>query len=748
MTGTVYTVPFNVSSSQTVKAVAVKTGLATSQTAQGIYNVRVITPVITPPSGTFAGAYSVTITCATPGATIRYTLDGTTPTSTTETIYTGPIALSEGKTVKAIATKTGLTYSATATATYGAKAAKPVITPSTGVYTTMPEVSITSATAGATIRYTTNGATPTAGTGTVYTAPFTPAAGTTVKAIAVKSGAGDSEVASATYGGKTAQPILTPGAGSYSGPVNVTITSATPGAAIRYTTNGTTPTSTTGTLYAGPVAVTSTRTLKAIAFKAGSEDSAVTTGVLTISGVGAPVIAPATGTYSTTQSVVITTPTSGASIRYTLDGSVPTASTGTLYGGAISISTSKVLKAIAVKTGLADSPLSTATYAFQVAAPVITPAGGDYADAQTVTMTTATAGASIRYTRDGSTPSATNGTLYGGSITVKKKSETIKAIAVKTGFTPSSVTAAEYRLADTDGDGLSNAEEPGYGTNPALGDTDDDGLNDGEEVLIHGTDPLAIDTDSDTYGDGHEVYAGTDPLDEADKPEYTEPASGIVLVYIPAGTFTMGDEWGDGRTNELPTHQVTLTQGYYLGKYEVTQGQWQAITGSNPSASKDPGKPVETVSWNEIASFIAQLNTASGKTFTLPTEAQWEYAAKGGPIGDNKYAGTSDAAAVGDYAWYTLNSGGVTHLHGQKQPSPLGLHDQNGNVAEWVADWYTTYTAGNQSDPAGSPTGTVKLIRGGHRSSAATDIRNTYRTTGNPATTKNSATGLRVLMQP
>jgi len=216
--------------------------------------------------------------------------------------------------------------------------------------------------------------------------------------------------------------------------------------------------------------------------------------------------------------------------------------------------------------------------------------------------------------------------------------------------------------------------------------------------------------------------------------DYTDPVTGMQFVYIPAGSFTMGDEFGDGASWELPTHRVTLTQGFYLGKYEVTQDQWQAVMGANPSYFSSCGGdcPVEQVSWNDIQTFVTELNTHSGQTYRLPTEAEWEYAAKGGANGEGtKYAGSDTADTV---AWHSSNSGSTTHPVGTKAPNGLGLYDMSGNVWEWVQDWYGAiyYASSPANDPTGPRTGLDRIIRGGGWSGGAGAVRAGYRAGSDP----------------
>ncbi len=185
---------------------------------------------------------------------------------------------------------------------------------------------------------------------------------------------------------------------------------------------------------------------------------------------------------------------------------------------------------------------------------------------------------------------------------------------------------------------------------------------------------------------------------------------GMAFVYIPAGTFRMGS--ADGEPDERPVHQVTLSRPFYMGKYEVTQAQWQKVMGSNPSFFQgDLRHPVESVWWTDVQEFIRKLNAMEGKTlYRLPTEAEWEYAARAGTA--TAYSFGDDASKLGQYAWYKDNAGGRTHPVGQLQPNPWGLYDIHGNVWEWVQDWYGRYPAEAVIDPQGPPSGTHRLRRG------------------------------------
>ena len=188
----------------------------------------------------------------------------------------------------------------------------------------------------------------------------------------------------------------------------------------------------------------------------------------------------------------------------------------------------------------------------------------------------------------------------------------------------------------------------------------------------------------------------------------------IDMVKVEAGTFTMGatPEMENPRDDEMPTHQVTLTNDYYIGKYEVTQALWQAVMGYNSSDFMGDNLPVENVSWEECQEFISKLNRITGKKFRLPTEAEWEYAARGGNKSrDYQYSGSNN---LSDVAWYTQNSDGKTHAVGTKQGNELGIYDMSGNVWEWCQDWKGTYSSSSQVNPTGANSGSFRVIRGGH----------------------------------
>ncbi len=211
------------------------------------------------------------------------------------------------------------------------------------------------------------------------------------------------------------------------------------------------------------------------------------------------------------------------------------------------------------------------------------------------------------------------------------------------------------------------------------------------------------------------------------------------MVPVAGGTFAMGstaeqlaEQLGEGYIyedahqwcleSELPAHEVTLSS-YYIGKTEVTQALWEAVMGSNPSNFEGDNLPVEEVSWSDCQEFILELNRLTGKQFRLPTEAEWEYAARGGNQSKGYiYSGSNNANEV---AW--CDGGNGTHPVGTKQPNELGLYDMSGNVWEWCADWYGGYSSGAQTDPTGPASGSDRVERGGSWNNDAWLCRSTGR---------------------
>lgn len=220
------------------------------------------------------------------------------------------------------------------------------------------------------------------------------------------------------------------------------------------------------------------------------------------------------------------------------------------------------------------------------------------------------------------------------------------------------------------------------------------------------------------------------------------------MIKVQAGTFTMGatSEMKDPDDDEQPTHQVTLTNDYYIGKTEVNQALWKAVMGNNPSESKGDNLPVESVSWNDCQEFISKLNSMTGQNFRLPTEAEWEFAARGGNNSNHyQYSGSNK---LGDVAWYDGNSGNKTHAVATKQPNELGLYDMSGNVWEWCSDWYGNYSSSSQTNPTGPSSGSSRVFRGGSWGINAWFCRSSLRFGSHAPDFSDGYLGLRLVLVP
>lgn len=401
--------------------------------------------------------------------------------------------------------------------------------------------------------------------------------------------------------------------------------------------------------------------------------------------VATPTFNPPGGTYTSAQNVTISCATPGATIYYSTDGSTPS----TRYTSPVNISSTATLKAKATKPGWTDSQIASANYTINitpntVATPTFSPPGGTYTSAQSVRITCATSGATIRYTTNGSEPTQ-NSPTYSSPINVSSTT-TIKAKGFKNGWTPSSTASATYTI----------------------------------KVV---------------------------PPDN--------------MVYVPGGTFTMGRTTGSGDSDERPTHTVTLNS-FYIGKYEVTQAEysqympspnwtsgyglgdnypayylfWYAILKYCNLRSMAEGlTPCYTISgstnpanWGEVptsrnAAWDAAICNWNANGYRLPTEAEWEYAARAATNNpDYLYSGSDDISAV---AWYRINSGRSTHPVGTKAPNGIGTYDMSGNVWEWCWDWYSEsyYSSSPQHNPKGPENGSSRVLRGGGWNGSAAGCR-------------------------
>ena len=265
-------------------------------------------------------------------------------------------------------------------------------------------------------------------------------------------------------------------------------------------------------------------------------------------------------------------------------------------------------------------------------------------------------------------------------------------------------------------------------------------ISEGQTMSISGT--LSSNTASSSNG-----YASNSSLSSGNNVISIPVKNGITIdmVKVKSGTFKMGatSEMKKTYDDEKPVHKVILTNNYYMGKYEVTQALWQEVMGSNPSYFKGDNLPVEQVSWNDCQEFINKLNSITGRKFRLPTEAEWEYAARGGKKSRGyQYSGSSN---ISDVAWYTDNSGSKTHPVGTKQSNELGLYDMTGNVWEWCQDWCSSYVSSSQRNPTGAVSGAGRVYRGGSWNSVAVSCRSSYRGNHIPGA-RNYYLGLRLVL--
>ena len=253
---------------------------------------------------------------------------------------------------------------------------------------------------------------------------------------------------------------------------------------------------------------------------------------------------------------------------------------------------------------------------------------------------------------------------------------------------------------------------------------------------------LVVAEGCDDYAKNINVSSSKRSFKLAMKSDVPQPLQNLIedMVFVQGGTFTMGSKEEQGAEyDEIPAHQVKLSS-FYICKYEVTQDLWIEVMGNNPSENVDDNLPVESVSWDDCQLFIKKLNAMSGIKFRLPTEAEWEFAARGGIESHNyRYAGSD---SIDDVAWY-YNFDQASHEVGTKLPNELGLYDMSGNVMEWCSDWHGRYKVGLQRNPTGPKTGEYRICRGGFWESEDTHCTVTYRTPVSPED-HSSSLGLRL----
>jgi hypothetical protein len=459
---TKYTGAFTVSATSVVEAIAELSGDTNSSVASAAYTITVPTPTFNPPAGNYIGTQSVTISDAISGATIYYTTNGTTPT-TSSTKYTTAISVSKSETIEAIAAYSGDTNSPVVSATYTITVPTPTFSEGTGTYGGTQPITISDATSGATCYYTltagTTGTTPTTSS-TQYTSAISVTATSVLEALCTYTGDTNSAVASAAYTitPTAPTPTFSPAAGNYTTTQQVTISDSNPAATIYYTvTNGGTGTAptTSSSVYSinSPIQVRQNETLEAIAVVAGLPNSPVATAVYTID-LSAPTFSPPAGSYVGTQTVTIYNfyTTAYYTVTSGTTGTQPTSKSSHSTNSSIpfTVSSTETIEAYYTLGGWSPSLTTTATYTITsaVATPTFSPAASAYASAQLVTINDLSLNATIYYTitpgTTGTTPT-TSSSVYTGALTVSS-TETLEAIAVVTGYSSSPVATATYTL--------------------------------------------------------------------------------------------------------------------------------------------------------------------------------------------------------------------------------------------------------------------------------------------------------------
>ncbi len=713
----------------------------------------VATPTISPIGGVYSSVKNVNITCSTAGAKIRYTLDGSEPTTESQ-LYTAQIIVNATTTVKARAFKDNWIPSGVASILYQFQVAALFIVPMGGTYMTPQNVQIVAVIPETVIHYTTDGTEPT-DSSAVYTAPLLIDRITNLKAKGFIPGWTACPTVSVNFSFQVEQPTFNIEPGTFYNTFSLALGTPTTGAAIRYTTDGTEPTE-ASQLYSTSLNITANTMVSAKAFKQGWNPSSLTIGNYNLK-VPAPSFTPLPASFYSTQHVTILSTTPGTKIHYTTNGSAPTTSSA-VYTAPIPISVNTTLKAIAVKAGWMTSNVSTGSYNFNIYAPKFSLPGGQYSGAPIVSITCQTPGVEIRYTTNNLTP-VTSSPLYTAPLQINATT-VLNARAFKQGFMDSPVTTATYSIVNTVADPSFSPQQGAY-NQPTSVTISCQTAGAQIRYTLDNTEPGTL---SPVYSTPLLLNSNTTIKARAYKTNWT-PSAVITATYsvnvpmeminIPAGVFTMGDTRGTGFTDAVPTHMVTLSP-YRISSFEVKQQDWLSVMGYNPSAfTGNIHRPVENVSmfacmvycnkksilesltpvysindstnpdeWGPIPTSInASYNTWknaicnwSANGYRLPTEAEWEYAARSGVINpDYLFSGGN---TLNDLGWYSVNGVMETHPVGQMQANNLGLYDMSGNVREWCWDWYdanfyAVSPTNNPTGPALSEDMYDRVIRGG-----------------------------------
>ena len=587
--------------------------------------------------------------------------------------------------------------------------ATPTFSPAAGTYASPQTVTISDSTSGSTIYYTTDGTTPTTAS-TVYSSAITVSVSEMLKALATHSGYTNSSIGSAAYviNGPAATPTFSPAAGAYGPAQTVTISDATPGATIYYTTNGTTPTTSSST-YSSPITVSATETLEAIAVAPLYMTSGTGSATYTINGaVATPTFSPAAGTYGPAQTVTISDGTAGVTIYYTTNGTTPTTSS-TVYSSAIVVSASETLEALATKAGYSNSAVGSATYTINgaVATPTFSPAAGTYSSAQTVTISDGTAGATIYYTTNGTTPT-TSSTVYSSAITVSA-TETLEALATKAGYANSAVASATYTIGSSGTPAFVQqcSNYDGYGTTATC---TLNGVGAGHALLI------GIYTGSST-SPTVTATTGAPTSVISNYPDY----AGVMDAYLLANTAS---------GNNTITVTVPTSMGIWLSVSEVS-----GIATSPLDTSADAGP---TGGWDAATVVTGNFNTTGANDmlwsmcYGIPSYVQWS-------------AGT---APITWTAANSYSSGGLITEYGLASTAGTYYGQCNTTITNGGADQASIMTVALKAGSSGGSTAatpTFSPAAGTYTSVQTVTISDTtpgatiyYTTNGNTPTTSSS----------
>lgn len=725
-------------------------------------------PEISPQSGTYLSSQMITLGCALSDAFIHYTLDGTDPTSESP-VYSVPLEITQSTVVKAMARKKGWKDSQTATAEFTLMASPVYLSPESGTYDSPLSVTIYSASSDITIHYTLDGSEPSE-TSPVYAEPILLNGNTFVKATGFKTGWIHGETASGNYEFEAVSPEISLQSGLYYSDQNVSFTTSLPGAQIRYTTDGSDPVETSA-LYDAPISVNHSLILKARTYKPNWNPGQIAQADYQLK-VSVPFFSPLPGNFGQEQEVAITCLTPESVIRYTTDSSEPDENS-TQYSSPVNIKCNSVLQAKAFRTGWTASNTTTGNYNLLVATPSALPSSGTYLGPQTVTLSCTTPYSQIRYTMDGSVPTEAS-TLYSEPFLVST-SRTLTARAFRPNWLTSFSNIAYYTIIpiQTVATPVFDPEGGTYGTAQVISIS----CSTQDAVIRYTTDNTEPNSASMIFTSPITIYQTTTFKAKGFKPGWNQSPTATSayniniyhepLIGVEGGIFTMGCTNGTGDPDETPLHSVSLSD-FLMSNHEVTQQEYEEVMGSNPSEfDYGPTYPVDNVSFYDAVAFCNKRsarelympcyeyvnygfdvddwpvgwNTSTHNNiichfeydgYRLPTEAEWEYAAKGGNLSHNYlYSGGNNLSLVG---WFNDNSGLMTHPVCQKAFNELGLYDMSGNLWEICWDWYGPYEASTTPvfDPHGPDNGTGKVFRGGMWQAPAEYARSSNRSWAPP----------------